>query len=770
VEKLQVKLKTAIVIPWFGAELHGGAEQHAWQIAHQLQARNVSVTVLTTCCKSFHDDWATNHYNPGEYTENNIKIIRFPVNPRDRGIFDRTVAKLLSLPHEYFVPGGEHIPWKLEEIYIRENINSAAMLNYIKDNVDNFDAFIFIPYLFSPVIEGVKLAKNKAILLPCLHDEPYAYLESVKRSFYECGRIMFNSHGEQLLACRLYGEWILNKSSVTGAGVEIDRNKLSTSSTLDTADYGDYLLYLGRKCAEKNVPLLIEAFEEFIHQTGSSLRLLLAGPSDMPIKPTTNQVQDLGVVSEETKYKLLQHCRVLVNPSENESFSRVIFEAWFAGKPVVVNRKCLATYTALADSGFAGWCADTKESFIQVFKEIASASRQTLQEIGKKGTEFATSMADWDMVMSRIIAELNLLNSQNSHIRILNESRQIVILAHTIGESSPLARDAMGQVDILSTRGYKVKVYCNQITTGLPLHPVKRDYLITPTQSHTLISIIQWSSQWDELPELVSKLQGQKILRLMETKNMEELKAILSSIQPSLVLCSSDLQLSRVQAVWNGEATVLPPCYAPETFPHHSILLPLFKKFDDSYVNVLIIGEFSANYSECFSNAITLYQNKYGENIRCFLLSREEKNAEDFIGTLPAQTIVQIIHQHNSTPDELYTYYKVADIAICLQDESPDVHENILLLQYWGIPVIKLQTDFDKKTSKNSVITIKPDPYLLAGAIRILSMDSEERTRVIHSGYKNVSEYSEGALSHHFISALSTVIDIQAYPPVRYYK
>ena len=40
-------MKLGIVIPWFGRELKGGAEQQAWQVASRLAARGHEIEVLT---------------------------------------------------------------------------------------------------------------------------------------------------------------------------------------------------------------------------------------------------------------------------------------------------------------------------------------------------------------------------------------------------------------------------------------------------------------------------------------------------------------------------------------------------------------------------------------------------------------------------------------------------------------------------------------------------------------------------------------------------
>src|SRR4028118_2213148 len=83
ISKVMQRMKPlAIVIPWFGAELKGGAEQQAFQVATRLAARGVRVEVLTTCCRSFQDDWATNHLPPGITKEHGLTVRRLPGGAR----------------------------------------------------------------------------------------------------------------------------------------------------------------------------------------------------------------------------------------------------------------------------------------------------------------------------------------------------------------------------------------------------------------------------------------------------------------------------------------------------------------------------------------------------------------------------------------------------------------------------------------------------------------------------------------------------------------
>ena len=87
----------AIVIPWFGKDLKGGAEQEAFQVATRLAARGRKVEVLTTCCRSFTDEWGKNYYRQGEEQIDGVCVRRFPVDKRDQNSFDRVNRILLDL-------------------------------------------------------------------------------------------------------------------------------------------------------------------------------------------------------------------------------------------------------------------------------------------------------------------------------------------------------------------------------------------------------------------------------------------------------------------------------------------------------------------------------------------------------------------------------------------------------------------------------------------------------------------------------------------------
>lgn len=397
-------MKLAIVTPWFGRELKGGAEQLAWQLASRFAQRNHDVDVLTTCCRSHQDDWATNHFPADAYAEpEGFTTRRFPVQDRDRAAFDRVCAELQSLPPSGLKRGVSPIAHGDSSVFVHGLIKSPALLSYLEARRHTYDWFILLPYLYGPVLEGIEILQERAALQPCLHDEAYAYLPQVAGAFRVCGRLLFNSDGEEELAFRLFGPDIWSKSTVVGSGVEATRipaPSLTNGSSPDDT-IRPYVLYLGRKDTGKNVPMLVRAFRRFREvRPNSQLRLLLAGNGKADLGGVSDAMEDLGLVDEARKEHLLQHCHALFQPSANESFSRVMMEAWMKGKPVGAHSSCLATAVAVQRSR-GGWLADSEEEWAALFVEVSRLPQSDLVQLGERGRVYAETWADWDQVIER---------------------------------------------------------------------------------------------------------------------------------------------------------------------------------------------------------------------------------------------------------------------------------------------------------------------------------------------------------------------------------
>jgi glycosyltransferase involved in cell wall biosynthesis len=114
---------------------------------------------------------------------------------------------------------------------------------------------------------------------------------------------------------------------------------------------------------------------------------------------------DLGLVSDEEKQNLLRECSALAQPSQNESFSRVMMEAWLHGKPVAAHSDCLATAIAVQRSG-GGWVAENETDWARLLTEIDRLPETELSKLGAQGKQYAAKMADWEAVIDRYEAAL----------------------------------------------------------------------------------------------------------------------------------------------------------------------------------------------------------------------------------------------------------------------------------------------------------------------------------------------------------------------------
>jgi glycosyltransferase involved in cell wall biosynthesis len=404
-------MRLAVVTPWFGAGLLGGAERQAYQIAARLAARGHAVEVFTTCSRSFADDWSENNYAPGVTQENGFTIRRFPVDARDAQRFDEANARLLAVARQELKPGVCPVSTDDARAFVEHNINSAALVEYLRDARESFRAFVLLPYLYATTLRGVETVADRALLLPCLHDEPYAYLPAVAELFRRARRLLFNSEGERELAHKLFGPGIHTRSRLVGEGVEFAPTNEGLSSLLPVElRCALYVLYLGRRDATKNVDLLLRAFRRFKEiSDDSDLKLILAGEGRDSFHSPFEGIFDLGAVDEAAKAALLSHARALFQPSRNESFSRALMESWLAARPVAAHADCLATAIAVTRSG-GGWLAADEDEWARLFATVARATDAELDSPGARGRTYAREHADWNKVIDRyeeVFAELD---------------------------------------------------------------------------------------------------------------------------------------------------------------------------------------------------------------------------------------------------------------------------------------------------------------------------------------------------------------------------
>lgn len=383
----------AIVTPWYGADLVGGAETQSRELAFAFQESGLSVDVLATCSKGPLENWSINHHHPGVRRCHGVKVKRFCVSSRDDDALCLLNILLLGA-QKTITSTSSGLPSLANDVFAKNSIRSSSLTDYLRENSAHYRLCIFIPYLYGVILDGIAVTKGNAVLQPCLHDEPYVQLPCIQAAFHHADSIALNSKGELRLAQGLLPAHLVQKCTVVGQGIIFQKRYNSLPGGL-TPD--GYILYAGKKTNEKGIAYLLDAFNKSLSKAGN-LQLVLIGPGDRVVAPN---VIDLGLVSTHDKEVLISSCRALVVPGKNESYSRSMMEAWLAGRPVVVNSECSATADTVSE--FGGGLVFEEHSLNEALCDIWEMPQAERDAVGDAGRAFAVAKADWRQYVDKYL-------------------------------------------------------------------------------------------------------------------------------------------------------------------------------------------------------------------------------------------------------------------------------------------------------------------------------------------------------------------------------
>lgn len=369
----------AMVIPWYGENIRGGAEKECNYIAHMLKRVGWNVEVFTTCVKDAASDRGKNTLRAGKYIENDILVRRFKVRVRDSRRYNSVNIKIYNN-----IP----VTYEEEEIYYKEDINSPSMYRYINKHSKDYSLFIFEPYMYGITFYGSLYCPHNCVMIPCLHDESYAYLKHTREMIERFKGIIFHAKPEMELAEKLYDLTNIKKG-ILGGGIDTDWAESCKPETFRKKFKinDDFLLYAGRKDSGKKVDELISYFIRFKKNTNCSLKLVLIGGGHIDIPDNYNdEIIDLGFVSEEDKRNAYAAAFCFCNPSYFESFSIVIMESWIAGRPVLVSEHCDVTKNYCIESN-GGLYYSEFNIFSECLKFMLD-NRDIADKMGEKGHDY----------------------------------------------------------------------------------------------------------------------------------------------------------------------------------------------------------------------------------------------------------------------------------------------------------------------------------------------------------------------------------------------
>lgn len=381
--------KITFVAPWYGVDIPGGMEAETRRTAERLVQAGCRVEVLTTCIRDFYADWGENYHKPGAETIGSVVVRRFKVGRRDKAAFDAVNWQLMQ---------GRRVSVADEQVYLRQMFDCPDLYAAIRRQAAG-SLFLFIPYMFATTVWGVPLAPRRSLIIPCLHEESYAYLSIYQSVLKSARALILHTQAERALADKLFGAPDDQLRPVLGEGVETE---IQGDAARFRARYGppeQFAVYVGRKEPGKNVPLLLDYWRRYAQAGEDSAELWLIGPGQAgPLPP---RVRDLGFIPTQDKYDALAAADLLIMPSVHESFSLVLMESWLMGTPVLVHGGCAVTREHCRRSQ-GGLYFENAAEFAATLDYLLR-ERAVARQLGAQGRDYVLANFGWDRMIAHYL-------------------------------------------------------------------------------------------------------------------------------------------------------------------------------------------------------------------------------------------------------------------------------------------------------------------------------------------------------------------------------
>lgn len=377
----------AFVVPRYGRDITGGAETLCRNVAEHLAAAGAAVEVYTTCAVD-HFTWE-DHHPPGTVVERGVPVHRFPVAPaRDRTRFEELHHGIAGTGD----PGrAAQVEWMAHSVWSGELGAALASRRDVRCR-------IALPYLFGTTFWSVVDDPRRTILVPCLHDEPYAHLDAVADMLEAATGCLANARGEATLIGRL-----APAARVAIGGVGFTPHDGPSDPGGFCAERGiapGYLLYAGRREEAKGVLGLYRNYARFarMHPDAPPLAMMGSGTLKPPAE-IADRVIDLGFVPGDRMRDAFAAASVLLHPSRLESFGMVLMEAWLEGVPALVNGASEVLTAHCRDSGGGLWYT-TPAEFVEAL-DMLLGDPGLRERMGAAGRAYVVDEHSWPRVLSR---------------------------------------------------------------------------------------------------------------------------------------------------------------------------------------------------------------------------------------------------------------------------------------------------------------------------------------------------------------------------------
>lgn len=390
--------RVAFVVQRYGEAVNGGAETLCRLVAERM-SRHWDVEVLTSrAC-----DYVTrfeNDYPEGVTIEGGVSVRRFNIDrmrsePAVFSALDRKVLERRSTAAE-------------ESEWLREiGPDCLGLYDFVRDQASSFDHFIFFTYLYATTTQCLPVVRDRAVLCPMAHDEPPIHARPFDTFFQYPRALLCNTPEEEsFLRRRTGGE--MAPSATIGVGIDlpaaVDSQLFRQRHHLPES----YVLYAGRIQQAKGLDSLFKYYLALPEAIRASWPLILVGKPAMEI-PASRDIRHVGFVSEEEKQSAMAGATFLIAPSQFESLSLVLLEAWAVKTPVLVNGQCEVLRNQVQRANGGLWY-DNAEEFREAFAFLIDPRNAAVRRsLGANGRAYVRGGYEWTVIIDRYRAALRSL-------------------------------------------------------------------------------------------------------------------------------------------------------------------------------------------------------------------------------------------------------------------------------------------------------------------------------------------------------------------------
>lgn len=394
------------VMPWFGPQIKGGAEQFIFDLCTNLAHSGKKIEVWASASLTLSH---RNNLLAHDAADQGLpfKIRRFSSNRFAEVVFRKVHPRMIRSS------GGGRLDGFL---WARSALTGNGMEQALREEGARFSSIHLCHYFGGSTHRLAGIFPEKTILHPFIHNEPPLYHPVMRDLFAGVRGVMCNTRAERLLGER-------SQAGLLGSCYKPIGNSVIALETASTEAPKKHMgvneiIYIGRLIPEKNLLTLVDWVIAYNEQSPTQpLKLILVGDGPLQNDPKIRDypwIEKTGRLGEEDKRKRIQKAFALVQPSLLESFSLVLLEAWAEKTPVIVHADCAATNLLVAESG-GGIAVKSADEFILAIERLWY-DQPLARGMGEDGHRFARENFTWPEIVDRFEqARASILGWPNSY-------------------------------------------------------------------------------------------------------------------------------------------------------------------------------------------------------------------------------------------------------------------------------------------------------------------------------------------------------------------